>query len=134
MTRTHTRSGFTLIEILIAVAIVAIMSAGAFYVFSTYRARAALTATKSNLRALATALEQYELDIGEYPTTLKDLSTRPSNESAAEKWPGAYLKSVPKDGWNKEFHYTPTPDGEHPYELYSGGAKKGGPKIDAWKL
>lgn len=141
MNSTHAKSGFTLIEILIAVAIVAIMAGGSFYVFGTYRKRSAITSTKSSLRVLSTAIEQYELDTGEHPTTLRDLVTRPSNENISEKWIGPYIegKNVFKDGFGIEFHYAPTPDGEHPYELYSYGGprKKSAPKkewIDVWKL
>lgn len=137
---THSKSGFTLIEILIAVAIVAIMAGGAFYAFNTYRKRAAITSTKASLKILKTALEQYDLDTGEYPDSLRDLITAPANEKVKERWVGPYIegKNVPRDGFGKDFHYEKTEGAEHPFELYSYGPRgKGGPKnewLDVWKI
>lgn len=139
MVHNHSRSGFTLIEILIAVTIVAIMGSGAFYYANKYYANAKKSATKSTLRVLESAIAEYNTDIGEYPSSLRDLVFKPSNEKAAESW-SQYLKKkeVPKDGWGREFHYEVTPDAENPYELYSYGPRgKSGQKnerIDVWKI
>jgi general secretion pathway protein G len=139
MNQTHVKNGFTLIEILIAIAIVAIMGGGAVFYAQKYRAKAKDTSTRSTLKVLESAIDEYNLDLGEYPSSLRDLVFKPSSEKAAEKWsPYLKKKEVPKDGFGRDFHYEVTPDAEHPYELYSYGAVgKGGAKnkwINVWDI
>ncbi len=121
----HARSGFTLIEILIAVAIVVIIGAIAAPMYFTYKKQAAIDATKSSLKGISLAIEQFQTNIGQYPETLLDLVRKPTNEELAKDWAGALLKGkdVPKDGWKNPFQYRLTPEAEHPYELYSYGPR-----------
>lgn len=58
----RTRSGFTLIEILVVVAIIGLLAALLFPVFQTVRARGRTTVCISNLRQLGAAISQYAAD------------------------------------------------------------------------
>lgn len=136
-----TKSGFTLIEILVAVAIVAIMGGIAIPVYLRYQENSSKTAARATLKNLKMAIDDYHNDMSEYPKTLKDLITPPAEEALREKWTAPYLegKSVPKDPWGHAYVYQPTEGAEHDYELYSYGSKKGksAPKkdrIDVWNL
>ncbi len=134
------REGFTLIEILIAIAIVAIAAVMIGPNLYKYIAGASETATKGNLRTLSTAIDQFYLDMGEHPSRLRDLVRKPSEEKFAKKWTDSYLKAkdVPPDGWGTPFQYKKPGESGHPYELYSYGQnKKGAPKaewISVWDL
>ena len=139
-TQTQTRPGFTLIEILIAMAIIGIAGAIIAPNLIRFLARGKDTATKATLSSLQTIIESFKEDTGQYPETLRDLTKKPSNQEVAEKWHGPYTKQnvQPVDGWGNRIQYKLTAGSEHPYELYSYGPHgKGAPKsewIDAWSL
>lgn len=139
-TQTSNRSGFTLIEILIAIAIIAIAGAIIAPNLINFLKGGKEKATKATLSSLQTILESYKEDTGQYPETLRDLTKKPSNQEVAERWRGPYTKQaqLPVDGEGNRIQYKLTPGAEHPYELYSYGPKgKGSPKsewIDAWSL
>ena len=134
--QTNARAGFTLIEILIAITLVAIMALVVAPNFIGTLAANKKKATKASISGLNKVIQQYNLDTGEYPTKLRDLIKKPADVS---DWGGPYLTKTPRDGWNKPFVYKLTPEGKHPYELYSYGSEKGRatPKeqwISVWDL
>lgn len=77
------RVGFTLIEIMIVISIIAILAAILVPNYVRSRAQGVVTACKTNLKNLATAMEMYGHDnLGRYPTTLSKITP-------------AYLKIIP---------------------------------------
>jgi len=140
MTYSHNRSqqGFTLIEILIAIAIVAILSVVAIPAYLGRLERGRLNATKASLRVLKSSVEQFYGDTGQFPERLDDLVKKPTNEKLAKKWIAPYIEKKPRDGWGNQFQYKPTPGQEQQYELYSSGKSgKGSPRsewISVWKI
>lgn len=75
--------GFTLIELMIVIAIIAILAAILVPNFIRARAQGQLTACKSNLKNIGTALEMYSTDwAGKYPGTTSALTPN-------------YLKTIP---------------------------------------
>ena len=119
--RTNNRNGFTLIEIVIAIAIVGFMMAAATIAFNTLRKMGQKRSAESSLRAIQTAINTYKLSVGLYPNSLKELTEKPSDPKAAQRWPGALLEKEPEDPWHEPFHYERTPGKQHPYELYTEG-------------
>lgn len=95
---------FTLVEILIVVVIIAMLAAlvGPRILGSLDKAKA--KSTKAQLVNLKGAVQQYYMDLSQYPESLQDLLTNPGSE----KWQGPYLdaKTLPKDGWDNDFIYT----------------------------
>lgn len=84
----RSRKGFTLIELMIVIAIIAILAAILVPNFIRARAQGQLTACKSNLKNIGTALEMYSTDNGgRFPTT--------ANFSAAGGLTPNYLKVIP---------------------------------------
>ena len=70
------KKGFTLIELMIVIAIIAILASILVPNFMRARASGQLTACKANLKNQGTALEMYSIDShGRYPTTLGGLSS-----------------------------------------------------------
>lgn len=133
-TRTHNCEGFTLIEIIIAIAIVGFMMAAATLGLRTLQKMGQRRATETSLRATKTAIDTYKLTVGRYPQNLKDLREKPTDSKLATKWPGVLLEKDPVDSWGEPFHYQVNPGKQPPYELYSDGDPDSPAKIDAWEL
>jgi type II secretion system protein G len=73
------RAGFTLIELLIVVVIIGILAAIAIPKFSTTKEKAYVTAMKSDLRNLATAMEAYSADAMVYTSNVALLGITATN-------------------------------------------------------
>lgn len=131
------KEGFTLIELMLVIAVAGILLGGSFFIAKTLMDRAKRTSTQSILRGAKIGIENFHTDTDNYPATLQDLIRQPEGERG-KGWAGPYLdkKSAPKDGWGNQLVYRVTPEGQHPYELYSygPGGKKGKTKIDAWEI
>lgn len=116
------QQGFTLIEVMIVVAILGILATLVVVSVGGKQDQALVTATKSDLQAIKTALDLYKLDNYRYPTTeqgLEALVIRPDN---ARNWPdGGYLHKVPVDKWDNPYIYI-SPGANGPFDLYSMGA------------
>lgn len=134
------RSGFSFIEIMIALAIVVILSAIGAYSYKGIQDSTRGKAARSSLKVIQNSIEMFNTDTGDYPETLDDLVRRPTNPELAKGWVAPYMKSKKdlKDPWKKNYVYQVTPEGEHPYELYSKGPKgsKGteAERISVWDL
>lgn len=89
--------GFTLIELLIVVAIIAILAAILIPNFLRARAQSQVSASKGNMKNIATALESYFVDRGTYPAALTDLQP-------------TYIRATPNDPCTAT-PYTYTPNG-----------------------
>lgn len=134
--RKQTREGFTLIEIVIAIAIVGFMMAAATLAFRTLQKMGAERSAKASLKTIQTALNTYKLAVGVYPKSLKDLTEKPSDPKAAAHWPGALLEKESEDPWHEPFHYQLTPGKQRPYELYTEGDPDNveRQRIDVWEI
>jgi general secretion pathway protein G len=126
-------AGFTLLELLVVVAIIGLLVG---YVAPRYFGqigKSEIATAKAQIDALEKALDQYRLDTGHYPSTelgLKALVDRPQNEP---KWNGPYLKkAVPLDPWSKPYGYK-QPGERGDFDLVSFGrdGKPGGAGEDA---
>ena len=132
--RRLTRSGFTLIEVLLVIVII-LMLAGALVVFVLPQQEGAeKNTTKLLLQQVEGALDTYRLQLKQFPTTeqgLDALITKPTyeNEKLGEKWTGPYLKPGTKleDAWGHSLKYEraettdDTSGTSARYKLYSVG-------------
>lgn len=99
MTKRHKRSGgFTLIEVLLVVAILGILAGVVVVNLGGKREGAQINATRASLGAVSKAVELYEVDTGRYPAALQALLT----DDGSPNWNGPYLKGgAPKDAWGQ---------------------------------
>lgn len=129
------RSGFTLIELVLVVTIIAIL-AGAVVVQASKQTRKARRARAlSDIRSLETALDIYTADNNTPPTTqqgLEALRKRPTSSPVPRNWDGPYIKKpVGRDPWGNPYVYrypaqqNPDPEG---YDLicYAADGQPGG--------
>ena len=127
------RAGFSLIEIVIAVTIMAIIAALVVPNVTSYYRKARVKATHVALANVQNALQSFHADTGTYPTTLSELRVRPADEKVAKRWEGPYLSNDPVDGFRNEIQYTVNPKGvQPPYELYSWGSQGEGSAQEEW--
>ena len=122
--------GFTLLELLVVMVIIGLLAG---YVGPKYFEQIGKSETKTaraQVDSLGKALDQYRIDVGQYPTTEQGLAALNKNPGNVAKWSGPYLKkAVPSDPWGVLYQYKSP--GEHSdYDLYSLGkdGQQGGTK------
>jgi general secretion pathway protein G len=99
------QSGFTLIEILVVMAIIAMLAVMVAPNIFNQQAGAQRDAAISQISSLQAALDMYRLDIGGYPDGLEGLV---ENDTGRASWNGPYLRgTVPADPWGNNYVYTP---------------------------
>ena len=101
--------GFTLIEILVVVSILAILGALIVPKIMDRPNEARIVAAKHDIGTVVAALKLYKLDNGRYPTTdqgLQALVEKPTSEPVPGNWKnGGYLEKMPKDPWGRDYLY-----------------------------
>ena len=126
---------FTLVEMLLVVTIIGILAALVIPKIVGRSEQARVTAAQADINGgIKSALGQYEVDNGNYPKSLQDLITQPSD---AKNWHGPYLDKLPVDPWgNPYIYYFPGKHSANSYDLLSVGpdAKEGtDDDIVSWK-
>jgi general secretion pathway protein G len=129
-------SGFTLIELMIVIVIIAILAGVIGPKFFGQTDKAKISSAKSQIMNFKTALENYKLDNGNYPTAdqgLKSLVEKPTSDPIPQSYATkGYLdsKTLPQDPWKHDYVYTS--DGSD-YTIISLGAdgKEGGDNFNA---
>jgi len=135
--------GFTFIEIMVVVAILAILAALVVPRIMGRTDDAKRTAAKVQIRNIEGALQLYKLDNGVYPSTeqgLKALIEKPAVGVVPKKWKiGGYLPNLPEDPWGNSYKYL-SPSKRGDYEITSLGTdgEVGGEGVNAditnWNL
>jgi len=128
--------GFTLIEIMVVVVILAVLGALVVPKILSNVDKARVTRAASDIRAIETALDLYRLDNFKYPTTeqgLIALVKQPVDPTLTNYRVGGYLPSLPKDPWGNVYLYaSPGADGrEYDIITYGRDGKPGGEGFDA---
>ncbi len=113
--------GFTLLELLVVMVIIGLLAG---YVGPKYFEQIGKSETKTakaQIDALGKALDQYRIDVGQYPSTEQGLNALNKPVTNEAKWSGPYLKKdVPNDPWGRAYLYKSP--GEHgDYDLFSYG-------------
>lgn len=129
-------AGFTLIEIMVVIAIIGILATLIVPRIMGRPDEARGTAAKHDIGTLNQALKLYRLDIGRYPSTeqgLNALVSRPSAEPVPQNWKnGGYLDTLPNDPWGQPYQYAnPGTKGEIDVFSYGADKKPGGTGADA---
>ncbi len=137
--RRRGQRGFTLMELLVVLAILGLLMALVGPNVLRQLGGAKTKTAGIQIKDLEQAAEMYKLDVGRYPSTQEGLEALVNKPSNATGWNGPYLKSdVPLDPWNREYHYKyPGDRGEVDIFSYGQNGSPGGEGEDAdvgnWK-
>ncbi len=122
--RPRKQSGFTLIEIMVVVAIIAILGATVVPLVMDRPDQARVVRAKTDIQTFGAALDLYKLDNFTYPSTeqgLQALIEKPSGDPEPTNWKdGGYIKALGKDPWGREYLYQ-SPGETGPYDIISLG-------------
>jgi general secretion pathway protein G len=141
--RTAGQAGFTLIEIMVVVFILALLAGIVVPRIMGRTDEARRTATKVQIKNIEEGLHLYKLDNGMYPSTEQGLSaliTKPTIGAIPQHWrEDGYLPKLPKDPWGHEYVYiSPGAHGDFDLMSYGGDGETGGDGKDAdvesWNL
>lgn len=128
---------FTLMEMVIVIAIIALLAAIATPVYFKHVKTARIQTVKTQISLLGQCIDDYRLDTGRLPRNLNDLLT---NGSGLKKWNGPYIQAtqIPQDPWGNDYVYV-VPGQYGDYDIYScgeagpGGGTTGKDVIGNWQ-
>ena len=137
-------AGFTLIEVMVVVVIMAILAAIVVPKIMNRPNQAKLVKVRSDIRAITNALDLYSLDNGQYPTQAQGISalvTQPTLPPIPSNYTsGGYLKELPLDPWGHPYRYSNPSKHGGSVDVFTYGANNqlGGSGINAeigsWNL
>jgi general secretion pathway protein G len=124
MTSRTTNAGFTLLEIMLVVTIIALLLGAAIYKLGGNVEYSRHVRVAADIQGMNTQLKVYESMNGFFPTTeqgLQALVTQPSTDPKPVRWYQLYSQ-VPKDPWQNNYIYR-CPGNKNPngYDLFSPG-------------
>jgi len=127
--RRHRQEGYTLVELLVVLAILGLLVAIAAPRLIKYLGSAKFDTAKIQVEKLGGVLDLYHLETGRYPSDQEGLTALVERPPQAEAWNGPYLKNRESltDPWGRPYAYR-SPGQHGDYDLYSLGAdgKEGG--------
>jgi general secretion pathway protein G len=129
------QAGLTLIEMIVVLAIIAIVASMIVMNVIGRPDEARVTVAKTDLRTISAALKMYRLDNGDYPTSeqgLAALATRPTTGAIPQNWSAeGYLAQLPVDPWGRPYVYRYAGGGSFDLLSYGKDGKAGGEGLDA---
>jgi len=121
--RVHDESGFSLVEMLVVLAITGLLMGLIGPRVLSYLGEAKVKAAKIQIESFSSALDLFYLDVGRYPSAGEGLTALVERPANAPVWNGPYLKnaSVPADPWGHVYLYR-VPGEKGPYQIVSLGS------------
>jgi general secretion pathway protein G len=122
LTVRNPQTGFTLLELLVVMAIIGLLASYVAPRFFDQIGKSEIKTTRAQLDALDKALGTYRLDTGHYPSTEQGLRALVEGPADEPRWGGPYLtKLLPADPWGNAYLYRQPGEQGHDYELSSYG-------------
>lgn len=100
------RRGFTLLEIMLVLVIIAAIAGIAVVNIGSFQERGFRRTASAEISNLKTMLESYKLEVGTYPSQLSHLYEQPSDLADPSKWMKISKKPINPDPWGRPYEYT----------------------------
>jgi len=115
--------GFTLMEILLVLAILVVLASMVTLGYSQIQKGANIKAAKTQLNLLESAVNAYSIDVGTLPSSLESLVQLPPDLPRPDKWNGSYLAKtqLPVDPWNQPYQYEIIDQSTGKFRIWSNG-------------
>ena len=115
--------GFTLVEVLVVITIIALIMGVVGPRVLNYLTESKAKTAKIQIESFSSALDLYFLDTGRYPTGSEGLGALVRRPGNVQSWNGPYLKggAVPPDPWGNPYVYR-SPGQHGTYDIVSYGA------------
>ena len=119
MIRRRRQAGFTLVELLLVLVILALIAGLVLPGIIGKAEGAKVRAASSQISRISMSVESFYLDTGTTPDSLDELVDEPGGVTG---WNGPYIKrSILKDPWGRDYQYRSP--GEHgDFDIFSSGA------------
>lgn len=134
--RLSSEAGFTLVEIMVVMAIIGLLATMVIINVLPSQGVAMKEKAKADVALLEQALDLYRLDLFRYPSTVEGLDALVSAptglDNASSYREGGYIKRLPEDPWGRPYQYA-SPGRYSRVDIYSLGAdgREGGEGDDA---
>lgn len=127
--RRHLERGFTLVEVLVVITIIALVMGLVGPRVLNYLGESKVKAAKIQIESLASALDLYFLDTGQVPSSSEGLTALVQRPGSVPGWNGPYLRGtmVPQDPWGRPYLYrAPGQHGNYDIVSYGSDGQEGG--------
>jgi general secretion pathway protein G len=120
----YVRHGFTMVELMAVLIILGLLAGLVVTKVASKIDQARITTTKANLKILHSAVNQFKMDTGRFPTEDEGLRALIEQPTDVQMWePGGYLETteLPLDGWGHDFKYELFPESGKQFAIRSFG-------------
>ncbi len=115
-------AGFTLLELLVVMVIIGLLAGIVAPQYFSQLGKSNAKVAKAQIESFGQALDQYRLDVGQYPSAEQGLAALRAAPANLPKWAGPYLKrDIPADPWGNAYVYK-APGQHGDYDLISLGS------------
>jgi general secretion pathway protein G len=101
------RAAFTLMEMLVVVAILVVLAGAAVPIYLNYLANARIDRAKVDCKNLATAVEAYQAKIGQFPPSLQTLTQAQQDPNTGQVVRATLEPASLMDPWGNPYQYDP---------------------------